>query len=606
MEFYPERNKNSELSGETEHGWMKSPALRILIFLAVVLYMGNLGAIVDSVLHSDIEYFDEGHLIVGGLTAFMMALLFGVLMLYAGWLEKIVKSHRNVERLALESEKKYREIFEQSKDAIFISTPEGFFTEINPAGVKMFGYNSREEMLHIKTSDLYSSEAERESIRQTLEKQGFFKDYEFNMRKKDGSEIEVSASVEIARDEAGNVIAYHGALRDVSLKKRFDQQQLQGQKMESIGRLAGGVAHDFNNYLTTIQGYTDLAIMSLPGDGPLKENLEEVRKASMGAAELTAQLLLFSRHQAMEMRPVNLNRLVGSLKSMIQRLVGENARIVDNLSDDLQEVTGDIGNLSQVLANLVLNASSNMANGGEITIITCNAAVTEDYVKTHPEARTGKFVTLSVTDTGKGLDSEAMAHVFEPFYRASAERNGEVGLGLSAVYGIVMQHDGWIDVDSTPGMGTTFTIFMPAVAQLEESGSADAGEDDRKKSAGERILLVEDDDSVREITEKILRQSGYVVVSAHDAAEAFARFASEKGDFQLVFSDIVLPGDDGVTLVGNLKSHKPELAVLLSSGYSDTAVDWQAVQARGYRFMQKPYVMPELLKTIRELLSNSS
>jgi CheY-like chemotaxis protein len=202
------------------------------------------------------------------------------------------------------------------------------------------------------------------------------------------------------------------------------------------------------------------------------------------------------------------------------------------------------------------------------------------------------------------MDKHALAHVFEPLF--AAEGTKYEGIGLSAVYGIVMHHDGWIDVDSIPGMGTTFTIFLPATSIVEGVEESNDPDIDDYSSIGRRILLVEDDDAVRDITEKMLRGSGYEVIGAHDAAEAFARFASEKGDFQLVLSDVVLPGDDGLTLVENLKSHKPEMAVLLSSGYVDSAVDWNLVQSRGYRFLQKPYVMPELLKAVRELLANTS
>jgi len=581
-----------------------SMASRIIVFILVVLFMGNLGAIVDYLMRPDLEYLDDEHVIVGGFTAIMTMLLVGALALYAGRQEKLAKKYRTAEEAALESETKFRELFDSSRDVIFITTPEGFFTEINPAGVELFGFNTREEMLHIRTSDLYPGKDDRERHRQALEERGFFKDYEINMRRHGGSEVIVAVTAEVVRDDRGVITSYRGMMRDITSRKHMEQQLLQSQKMESIGRLAGGIAHDFNNYLTTLQGYIDLVIKEHPEDSTLLNNLQEARKASDNAADLTGQLLLFSRHQPLNMRPVNLNRTVKGLHNMIQRLTGDKVKVVRSLSDELKMVHGDTGNLSQVIVNLALNSGSYMPDGGEITITTCNGVVGPDYMKNHPEARAGDFVTLSVSDSGQGMDSHTLAHVFEPFFEAKGKKTD--GLGLSAVYGIVMQHDGWIDVDSIPGMGTTFTIYLPATAIVEKTDETGVSDVDDYSSAGERILLVEDDDAVRDITEKMLRESGYEVVGAHDAAEAFARFASERGDFQLVLSDIVLPGDDGLTLVENLKSHKPELAVLLSSGYADTAVDWSMVQARGYRFLQKPYVMPELLKAVRELLTNTS
>ncbi|MBI5869339.1 MAG: PAS domain S-box protein [Actinobacteria bacterium] len=578
--------------------------IRVVIFIFVVVLMGNLGALVDAVTHPDIEYFDEEHIIVGGITALIAAVLFGAMALYARRLEKTVSKLRRIEIASNESEKKYRDLFEKSKDVIFISTPAGFFTDINPAGVKLFGFNSREEMLHIKTSDLYPREEDRETQRRALEESGFLKDQEIIMRRKDGTEVIVTVTAEVVKDENGGVTAFHGTIHDITEQKHMEQQLLQSQKMDSVGRLAGGIAHDYNNYLTTIQGYIDLAINEHAEDSVLVNNLREARAASESAADLTSQLLLFSRHQPVNMRPVNLNKTVRGVEGMIKRLIGDNVTLVESLSDDLKMVHGDMGTLSQAIVNLALNSGSYIQDGGEITITTCNGVVGPEYMSDHPEARAGEFVTLSVSDSGQGMDSLTLAHVFEPFYAAKGGKTE--GLGLSAVYGIIMHHDGWIDVDSIPGMGTTFTIFLPASA-IEETAEEtfDSGTDDYS-SLGERILLVEDDDAVRHITEKMLRESGYEVIGAHDAAEAFARFASEKGDFQLVLSDIVLPGENGLTLVENLKSHKPELAVLLSSGYADTAVDWSVVQSRGYRFLQKPYVMPELLRAVRELLTNTS
>ncbi|MCL4473612.1 MAG: response regulator [Actinobacteria bacterium] len=573
--------------------------MKIAVYVLLVTLMANLGALVDSFLHDDIKYFDSEHLIVGGVTGLVTAVLFGAVALYTMKLENTVKRHRAAKLEAVESEKKYRDLLEETGDVVFIVSPGGEFKDINPAGAITFGYPSRKEMLDENIADLFVDHKDWNDLRQLLKQRGYVKNHELQMRRRNGRDASILMSVRRAKDPVTKEIVYRGTMHDVTSERRMAQQLLQSQKMESVGRLAGGVAHDFNNFLTSIQGYTDLVLMELPEGSLAKENLLEARKAAEAASELTSQLLLFSPHQPVDMRPVDLNRSIEGLSHMIERLVGPDTKINLNLAPDLRAVKGDIGNLSQVLVNLALNANIYMPGGGEINITTCNGKVEERYVESHPEARTGEFSTISVTDSSQGLSDEEIAHIFEPF---SQPREKNSGLGLSMVYGVVMQHDGWIDVDSIPGMGTTFTVFLPSVEKLAVVEDYETDLEDLPESAGERILLVEDDDAVREITGKMLRENGYEVIGAHDAAEAFARFASERGDIQLVFSDVVLPGEDGIHLVENLREHKPELAVLLGSGYSDTAIDWQTVQSRGYRFMQKPYVMPDLLKIIRELL----
>ncbi|MHB9053169.1 MAG: hybrid sensor histidine kinase/response regulator [Thermoleophilia bacterium] len=572
--------------------------LRIAVYILFVVFMANLGAVVDLMLHDDISYFDNEHLIVGGLTGLVTAILFGALALYMMELERAVKKHQAAELEAVDNEKKYRDLFEETGDVVFIAFPSGQFIDINSAGALTFGYPSRKDILNENAADLFADHLDWNKLKLELKQSGYVENHEVNMKHKDGRDVTISMSVRRAQDTVSREVVYRGMMRDITSERRMAQQLLQSQKMESIGRLAGGVAHDFNNYLTTIQGYTDLVLLELPDGSLAKSNLMEARKAAEAASELTSQLLLFSHHQPVDMRPVDLNHSIESLGRMMEHLVGKSS-IVLNLAPDLRSVKADMGNLGQVLVNLVLNAHTCMPGGGEITITTCNGTVSEQYRAAHTEARTGKFSTISVSDSGAGLTDEEIAHVFEPF---SQHKGKNSGLGLSMVYGIVMQHDGWVDVDSIAGMGTTFTIFLPSVEKLAMIEDYEEEFDDLPECAGKRILLVEDDDAVREITGKMLRENGYEVIGARDAAEAFARFASERGDIQLVFSDVVLPGEDGIHLVENLREHKPGLAVLLASGYTDTAVDWQTVQSRGYRFMQKPYVMPDLLRIIRELL----
>jgi len=577
--------------------------LQIMVLASAIFLMANLNALVDYFQHPEIDYLDEEHLIVGIVTAIFTSILIAGLLLYYFRFKESVENSYQDQLAAVESDKKYRDLFEKAQEAIFKSTPDGYIKEINPAGVELFGYDSRSELTGVRYGDFYVNREEMEEQQSDLERYGFVKDRVINMKKKDGSWIIVSLTAEAISDQDGNIESYNGTIRDVTSKVRMEQQLTQAQNINFISRMTGGIAHDFNNYLTAIQGYIDLVLMELPEDSPEWANINEARQAAEGASELTGQLLLFSGHQPAVLQSVNLNNLVMGLEHMIERLVGDQVRIMSSLADDLSLIDADSASLTQVIVQLALNANANLPHGGEITFTTCNGTVSEDYVASHPAARQGEFATLSVTDSGVGFSNADLEQMFEPFRKDESSGEGEV-FGLSMVYRIILRHDGWIDVDSIPGMGTTFTIFLPAVKSETGVESIEPADHGDYASKGERILLVEDDESVRAITEKILSENGYTVIGAHDAAEAFARFAGEKGDIQLVFSDVVLPGDNGIKLVENLKSHKPELAVLLASGYADTAVDWQTVEAHGYRFLQKPYVMPELLKTVRELLSN--
>lgn len=392
------------------------------------------------------------------------------------------------------------------------------------------------------------------------------------------------------------------SLIDVTERKRLADQLRQAQKMESVGALAGGVAHDFNNLLTVIQGFSDLLLRKSPEDTPQYRQLNEIKKASLRASNLTQQLLLFSRQQPAVKSLQDMNAIIADFNKMLQRLVEEHYTIESTLSSNLNSVFADKGHLEQVIMNLVVNARDAMPEGGKILIRTTNALIDEEYCRNHAYARQGGFVTLIVQDNGIGMDSATMSRIFEPFFTTKGAGKG-TGLGLAVVYGIIKQHEGWITVESLPGEGSTFRVYLPAV-----DSKAKVDKDEKDASSvwlKGRVLLVEDEETLRILVHEVLNDHGLEVFSAATLKEAEDVFAREGGTFDLLLSDVVLPDGSGVRMAEKLKDLKPDLAVLLSSGYShETMGLHQALQEKKYPFLQKPYDIGELLHTVHRVLSS--
>jgi signal transduction histidine kinase/CheY-like chemotaxis protein len=384
-------------------------------------------------------------------------------------------------------------------------------------------------------------------------------------------------------------------------KGKIQAQLLQAQKMEAVGTLAGGVAHDFNNLLTAIRGYVDLVMMKVDESGPFYRNLKQIRNAAIRAAELTRQLLLFSRKQPMEFIHLNINRTIDDLLKMLNRLIGEDIVIRTDLEPDIWMVRADPGSIEQVIMNLAGNARDAMPNGGRLTIKTENVLLDEESCKVFLEAWPGKFVCLSVEDTGAGMNKKTIQHIFEPFFTTKEAGKG-TGLGLSVVYGIVKQHEGWINVSTNSGLGSTFRIYLSASSVEPEDEVKEANPLQKLQGSGERILLVEDEEGVRGFASEVLRGNGYSVAEAANVQEALDIFDREKGDFHLIFSDVVLPDKSGLHLVDRLLSYKPELRVLLSSGYTDQKSQWRLIQEREFRFLQKPYALADLLQAVKAVI----
>lgn len=396
-----------------------------------------------------------------------------------------------------------------------------------------------------------------------------------------------------------------GRARAVEEKDEIHAQLLQAQKMEAVGTLASGVAHDFNNILTAIQGFADLALMSVDNDQSLGEDLEKIRSSAERGAKLVRQLLTFSRRQPVEFGPVDLNTATQGLTRMLAPLIGEDISMSVVLERDVWSVTADEAGMQQVVMNLAVNARDAMSDGGTLTLHTENVTFTEDDCRGVPGARAGDFVRLSVSDTGTGMDEDTVARVFEPFFSTKGPAKG-TGLGLSVVYGIVQQHHGWICVDSRPGTGTTFNVYLPAVPESSESREPGVtSSDERAGGGGERILVVEDERTVRDLAVRALRQSGYEVLEASTVSDALAVIEKEHGGIDLVFSDVVLPDRSGVQLARTLSSSRPGIPVLLSSGHTDDRSQYAAIQEGAIPFLPKPYTLLQLLSVVRKTVDRT-
>jgi two-component system NtrC family sensor kinase len=420
--------------------------------------------------------------------------------------------------------------------------------------------------------------------------------------RKDGSLVDVEVyGVPLVID--GQVRGSYGIYRDISEEKRLEQQLRQAQKMEAVGRLAGGVAHDFNNLLSVIIGYSELLEGAVEPKGPLGKNVGEIKKAARRAASLTRQLLAFSRKQVLEPKVLNLNSVVSETDKMLQRLLGEDIEIVTRLDPALGQVKVDQGQIEQVIMNLLVNARDAMPQGGRLTIETSNVDLDEAFAQQHPPAKPGRYVRLTVSDSGTGMDAETQAHIFEPFFTTKEFGRG-TGLGLATVYGVVKQSEGYIWVSSELGHGATFQIHLPRVALAAEQ-TAPSPEAAPGARGTETILLVEDEDALRELARVLLEDAGYLVLEANNGARALEIAGRTNGVIDLLLADVVMPAMSGPTLAEKLSPLKPEMKVLFMSGYPDDKIVNHGVLAEGTVLLQKPFSRDSLLSKVRELLNST-
>jgi len=506
------------------------------------------------------------------------------------------------ERELRQSEEKYRSFFEDDLTADYITTPDGRLLFCNPAFLDIFGFSTMEEALNYNIEDLYHTSEDREKLLTELREKKRLKNYEMRLQKVDGTPLFVTANVIGRFDQQNKLIEIKGYLFDVTQHKRTEEQFWLAQKMEAIGRLAGGVAHDFNNLLSVINGYSDLAMHRLSKDHMLQKDLAMIFQAGKKAEALTRQLLAFSRRQVMQPRVINLNNLIDDLEKMLKRLIEEDIQLITKKDPVLSAVKADPIQIEQVLLNLAVNSRDAMPRGGKLIIETKNVILSSDLVQERVTMPAGAYVVISVTDTGQGMDEQIRVNIFEPFFTTKEKGKG-TGLGLSTVYGIIKQSGGYIWVYSELGKGTTFKIYLPQVTEEVEDIIIRRSPPETLKGK-ETILLVEDDQGVRDVSEMILKQFGYRVLKAENGTKALEIIRDNGKNIQLMITDLVMPGMSGKELTDRLSGLGNGFKVLYLSGYTDEAIIHHGILDKGIDFLAKPFGTEELLRKVREVLDD--
>jgi PAS domain S-box-containing protein len=502
------------------------------------------------------------------------------------------------------SEARNTAILQAVLDAVISVDHEGRIVEFNRAAEAAFGY-PRAEALGQRAAELLLPEAARESFWGNLAQlvgpgvtAGTGRRLEITGRRADGSEFPAEVSLSAAEHDGRR---YHLlVMRDVTDQRVLEQKFRQAQKMEAVGRLAGGIAHDFNNLLNVISGYSELLLRRLEEGSDARRKAGEVMKAADRAARLTGQLLAFSRRQVLQPRVFDLNAAVLDMKGMLARLIREDIALETRLDPALGQVKADPGQFEQVLMNLAINARDAMPNGGRLRVETSNVDVDDTRARRHVDGRAGAFVVLRVSDTGVGMDEETRRQVFEPFFTTKGLGQG-TGLGLATVYGIVQQSDGWVGVESEPGRGTLFEVFLPRV-DAPAAAAAEPPAPAPARRGAETILLVEDEENLRALARETLEAAGYRVLTAGNSEQARRVAGAHDGPVHLLLTDVIMPGANGAELARSLLAERPEMRVLFASGYTDDVLAPQGAPAAGTSFLQKPYSTGALESRVREML----
>ncbi|MBI5076419.1 MAG: response regulator [Nitrospirae bacterium] len=521
-------------------------------------------------------------------------------------LSKELEERRATEKALFTAEKKYKTLLEDVHMLAIMLDNDGNITFCNDYLLRLTGW-TRDEVINRNWFDLFLPNDVRETVYAVfssgIKDNALALHYENPIMTREGIPKLIVWDNSILRDTEGNIIGMASLGTDVTEHRKLEEQLRQSQKMEGIGQLAGGIAHDFNNILSSIVGYGHLTLMKMADDDPNRLNVENILEASDKAAHLTKDLLLFSRKQAIDRKPLDLNETIRRLQKFLIRVIGEDIICDARLSEGRLMLSADTHQLEQVLMNLATNARDAMPKGGTFTITTKEIQLDEEFTSTCGLCKAGRYALISISDTGYGMDNETSQKIFEPFFTTKEVGKG-TGLGLAVAYGIIRQHEGNIMVNSTKGKGTTIRIYLPLMSAVQEDGgSAIAGAEEQPVAGGtETILVAEDEESLRKLNHSVLTQYGYTVIDAVDGVDAVNRFKEHKDSIQLLLFDLIMPKMNGSEAFDKIRKINPDIKVIFASGYSPDIVRQKVLLDEDAELIYKPISPFELLRKVREVL----
>jgi PAS domain S-box-containing protein len=511
-----------------------------------------------------------------------------------------ITERKRAEKALLQSQEKYRLIVDAANEGIWVIDEYDKTSFVNAQMADMLGYEVEEMIGRKLESFMFGEDLPDYAQKKEKRRQGIAEHFERQWRRKDGQVVQTIVSATPIIDNEHHFLGSFAMILDITERKKLEAQLRQAQKMESIGTLAGGVAHDFNNILTAIIGYGHIALLKMSKDDPNRTNIEQILEASNRATHLTKDLLLFSRKQPLDRKPIDLNEDILKLGKFLVRVIGEDIAFKTSLSGGTIPVFADEHQIGQVLMNLATNSRDSMPKGGTFTISTELVHLDEEFTSKHGLEMPGKYVLISVSDTGHGMDEETKQRIFEPFYTTKEVGKG-TGLGLAVVYGIVKQHAGCINVYSEPGIGTTFKIYLPVIVSGAAEEKATTSEE-LPVGGTETILLAEDNESVRNLIVSVLKESGYTVITAVDGEDAVSKYQENEDKIQLLLFDLIMPKKNGKEAYDEISQIRPDIKAIFASGYSPDIIRDKGALGSSTTVVYKPISPIDLLKKVRSVL----
>jgi two-component system cell cycle sensor histidine kinase/response regulator CckA len=584
----PDSHRASIRRIEGQQWWLASSGIAVTLLLTIGIVSFSL-----SVLNPRLSPLNSLNTDLSVRALVGMVLLFDVYVVFQQW-----QIYRVRVRLA-HNEELFSLISENAADMIAVVSMDGHRLYNSPSYLRVLGY-CPEELERTSAFEQIHPE-DREKVKRAAaeaRRSGIGSRVEYRMRHKDGHWCTLESTASVVRNEEGEVEKLVIVNRDITERKQLEQQLYLSQKLEAIGRLSGGVAHDFNNLLGVIIGYGEALQQGISDNSAIREAVDEILKAGHRAAGLTQQLLAFSRKQVLEPKVIDLNDVVGEVEKMLRRLIGEDVDLTITQAEGLGMVMADRGQIEQVILNLVVNSRDAMPQGGKLKIETANCLLDESDVDRYHYVVPGPYVLMKVSDTGSGMDAETKSHIFEPFYTTKDQGKG-TGLGLATVYGVIKQSGGFIWVDSEPGQGAAFRIYLPRVVG-EPVRSTESRAPVSRDQGSRLVLLVEDEPSLRKLTRTTLKNLGYTVLEAANASEALTTARQCASRIDLLLTDVVMPGMSGAELAQKLSPLRPEMRVLFMSGYTDGAIATHGVFESGISLLRKPFTREQLTRSLQE------